>query len=310
MKTNELILKFEDKEEEYNFADKINKIEDGKLVKILGRENIKNSNSTLIIKSMNLPISDVIQFKINVSEVGSFLFNFEKSKMNDQIREEILSKITKLHDDVEPTKETQINKIKNLISIVSEYEEIYCSYLPNGKFKLSFDELSEALKDIEFSFPILALENKEKGIFDVEGSKLGFRKFTIDYLFTSIFSILMSFGVMTGIFQIFNKQSIAAFLLVLAFVFFGVLTYSIYSVIYKQNKEVNKKLKYFLLIYTTVGIAVGIIIAWIVCKFALKVEVEGLSLTTVALISGGASLALSIASIYTPKLINLIVKKI
>ena len=310
MKINELILKFEDKEQVYNFADKINKIEDEKLIKILGRENIKNSNSTLIIKSMNLGISDVIQFKINVSEVGSFLFNFEKDKMNDQIREEILSKITKLHDDVEPTKETQTNKVKNLIKIVSEYEEIYCSYLPNGKFKLTFEELNETLSDVEIAFPILALENKEKGIFDAPNSKLGFRKFTIDYLFTSIFSILMTFGIMTGVFQIFNKQSVAAFLLVLAFVFFGVLTYSIYSVIYKQNKEVNKKLKYFLLIYTTVGIGIGIVIAWVICKYALKVEVEGLSLTTISLISGGVSLALSIASIYTPKLINLIVKKI
>lgn len=310
MKTNELILKFEDKEEVFNFADKINKIDNPKLVKILGRENIKNSNSTLIIKSMNLPVYDVIQFKINVSEVGSFLFNFEKGKMDDKIREEILSKIAKLHDDVEPTKETQTNKIKNLIKIVSEYEEIYCSYVPNGKFKFSFEELSEALNDVEFSFPILLIVNNEKGIFDVEESKLGFRKFTIDYLFTLIFSILMTFGIMTGVFQIFNKQSIAAFLLVLAFVFFGVLCYSIYSVIYKQNKEVNKKLKYFLLIYTTIGIAVGIIVAWIVCKYALKVEVENLSLKNVGLISGGISLALSIASIFIPKLINLIVKKI
>ena len=310
METNELILKFEDKEEVFNFADKINKIDNEKLVKILGRENVKNSNSTLIIKSMNLPIYDVIQFKINVSEVGSFLFNFEKDKMNDQIREEILSKIATLHDDVEPTKETQTNKIKNLIKIVSEYEEIYCSYVPNGKFKLTFEELNETLKEIEFAFPILFLENNEKGIFDVEGSKLGFRKFTIDYLFTSIFSILMSFGVMVGIFQIYNKQSVAAFLLVLAFIFFGVLCYSIYSVIYKQNKEVNKKLKYFLLIYTTIGIVVGIAIGWIVCRFALKIEVEGLSLKNIGLISGAVSIALSIASIYTPKLINFIVKKI
>ena len=310
MKTRELILKFEEKENTFNFVDKINKIDDPKLVKILGRENIKNSNSTLIIKSMNLPIFDVIQFKINVAEVGSFLFNFEKGKMDDKIREEILSKISALHDDVEPTKETQTNKIKNLIKIVSEYEEIYCSYLPNGKFKFSFEELSEALNDVNFEFPILALENKEKDVFDAEGSKLGFRKFTIDYLFTSIFSILMSFGIMTGIYQIYNKQSIAAFLLVLAFVFFGVLCYSIYSVVYKQNKEVNKGLKYFLLIYTTIGIALGIVLSIIVCKFALTAEVEGLSISKIALISTGIALAISIGAIFVPKLINLIVKKI
>ena len=241
---------------------------------------------------------------------GSFLFNFEKQKMNDELRAEILEKISTLHSDSEPTKETQIEKVKKLIEIISQYDEIYCSYTPNGKFKLTEEELNETLKDVEFSFPILLLQSNEKGIFDAEGSKLGFRKFTIDYLFTSIFSVLMTFGVMTGIFQIFNKQSVAAFLLVLAFIFFGVLTYSIYSVIYKQNKEVNKKLKYFLLIYTSIGIAVGITLGWVICKFALKIEVEGLSLKTIALISIGVSLALSVASIFTPKLINLIVKKI
>ena len=310
METKELILKFEDKEEVYNFADKINKINNPKLVKILGRENVKNSNSTLIIKSMNLPIFDVIQFKINVSEVGSFLFNFEKGKMNDQIREEILSKITKLHDDVEPSKETQINKVKNLIKIVSDYEEIYCAYVPSGKFKFDLDDLTNSLSDVDIEFPILLLENNEKGIFDVENSKLGFRKFTIDYLFTGIFSVLMTFGVLTGMFEVLNKQSVAAFLLVIAFVFFGVLCYSIYSVIYKHKQEVNKKLKYFLLIYTTLGIIVGTIIGYLICRYTLKVEVESLSLKNVTLISVGISLALSVASIFTPKLINLVVKKI
>jgi len=310
MKTKELILKFEEKDNTYNFADRINKINDQKLVKILSRENVKNSNSTLIIKSMNLAIFDVIQFKINVSEVGSFLFNFEKGKMDDKIREEILSKISKLHDNVEPSKETQISKIKNLIKIVSEYDEIYCSYVPNGKYKFTFEELSGALNEIDFDFPILVLENNSKDIFDVKNSKLGFRKFTVDYVFTSVFSILMTFGIMTGIFQIFNKQSIAAFLLVLAFIFFGVLCYSIYSVIYKQNKEVNKKLKYFLLIYTTVGIIAGLAIGFVVCKYALKNEVEGLNLSNVIYISAGVSLAISIASIFVPKLINFVVKNI
>ena len=145
-------------------------------------------------------------------------------------------------DNVEPSKESQINKVRNLISIISNYDEIYCSYIPNGKFKFSFEELNEALKDVEFNFPILLIESKEKDIFDVKHSKLGFRAFSIDYLFTSIFALLMTFGVAVGTYQIFNKQTVAAFLLVLAFVFFGVLAYSIYSVIYKQTKEVNKGL--------------------------------------------------------------------
>ena len=131
------------------------------------------------------------------------------------------------------------------------------------KFKFSFEELSSALADIEYSFPILYLCYKENDVFNTKDSKLGFRKFTVDYLFTSIFSILMTFGVLVGIFQIYNKQTIAAFLLVLSFVFFGILCYSIYSVIYKEKKELNRKLKYFLLIYTTLGILLGTLLGLI-----------------------------------------------
>lgn len=310
MEKKEFVLKFEESEELYSFNKNINLVSDKKLVKFLGRENVRNSNSTLIIKSMNLPIYDVLQFKINIAKIGSFLFNFSKEYLNEKTREELLSKISELRSDEEPTKETQCKKISKLIEIVSKYELIYASFVPNGPIEISFDEFAEVLKNSEHNFPILYLDSKQKDVYKVEDGQFVFRKFAIDYIFTSIFALLMSFGVMTGVYQIYNKQSVAAFLLVLAFIFFGVLSYSIYSVIYKEKAEVNKKLKYFLLIYTTIGIALGIVLSYIVCKFAMKAEVEGLSLTKIGAISAGISLALSIASIYVPKLINLIVKKI
>lgn len=312
----ELVLKFEDKDELYTFSDKISRIDDPKLVKILIRENIKNSNSSLIIKSLDLPIYDVIQFKINVSEVGSFLINFEKDKIDDQKRESLITRISELRDNEEPTKDKQTEKIKKLISILAQEELIYCVYAPKGDLKLSFEDLSCAIGDIEFNFQILFIESKEKETIEktnvkkTKEEKTTFKKFTVDYIFITIFSLLMTFGMTTGIYQIYNEQSIAAFLLVLSFIFFGVLSYAIYSVIYKKHVEISKFLKYFLLIYTTVGIIIGGAIGFVICSYVLETNVEGINIATIMIMSPLISLALSICSIFIPKLINLVTKKL
>ena len=86
MKKQPLVLKFEEENNEYIFDNKINVIENKKLVENLEKENIKNENSSLIFKSMNnLAIYDVIQLKINLSDTGVFLVNFEKDKLTESI---------------------------------------------------------------------------------------------------------------------------------------------------------------------------------------------------------------------------------
>ena len=385
----------------------------------------------------NLPIYDIIQLKVNVCDTGTFLVNFDKESFTSEIRENLILKIKELKDDVEPTFETQTNKINKLIKILNEVEPLYCVFKSTGDVELTFDDfkslektnfilvvlkrkvhapkpvvtkepikevkspvlkakseeieqndisesviieplepilytgskitphpivknnkklleenkdylvycndinVGEATATIEFIgnysetsqmeiyFEIVSVQPKaqkenrirkdrfkefknklSKISFSFKKPVLNFPKFSFDYLFLSLFCMLFSFGVLTGIYEILNKQSTAAFLLVLAFIFLAVGYYSAYSIIYKRYKEKYQGLKYFLLIYTLLGSAIGLALGYIISKFALTQEAEELNFNLLITISIPVSLVVPSLSIFFSKLINLIIKKI
>ncbi len=92
-----MILGFTDKTNEYSFENKVYLIEDKLLVSNLSKPNIKNQNSSMIIKTMNnISIADVVQIKINVAETGHFLASFDKEKFSEETRNELLQNIKTL----------------------------------------------------------------------------------------------------------------------------------------------------------------------------------------------------------------------
>ena len=106
MENPSLVLKFKDQEQEYSFENKVSLIEDKKLLQVLSKPNIKNQDSSLLIKSLNdTHISDVIQIKINISETGFVLASFSKETLTDETRTQLLEEIGKLKNTEAPTKE-------------------------------------------------------------------------------------------------------------------------------------------------------------------------------------------------------------
>ena len=159
MENQELILKYKDEEQEFAFTNKVNFVEDKKLVQNLSRPNIKNQDSSLIIKSLNdTHISDVIQLKINVGETGSFLASFSKDSLDDETRTKLLEEIGKLKSSDEPTLESQSQKIKELLGILNNFSPIYVTFSNTGDIKL---ELYKVV-DFEMAFPLLILKQPEK----------------------------------------------------------------------------------------------------------------------------------------------------
>lgn len=163
MKVKDVVFKFEEQNDEFSFKEKINVLEDEKLIKVLGKENIKNEDSSLIMLSMNnLPVYDVIQLKINVAETGVFLVNFSKEEFTEEIRKEALQKIGELKDNITPTKETQINKIKKLLIILDKYKPIYVTYRSKQDIQIEVEDFNNISNETDFSFPIILLKNKKK----------------------------------------------------------------------------------------------------------------------------------------------------
>ena len=322
MENKKLILKFSEEETENIFEDKVTFLDNEKLVKTLEKTNIKNEDSSLIIKSMNdTPIYDVIQIKINMSETGVFLANFDKEKFDEKTREELLQKIGELKDNVEPTKETQINKTKKLIEILNAYNPIYVSFKNSGEIKFEKEEFEK----IAVKFPLIFLVHPKKERvkkdrkpleyylkkihINIKMPEIKFPLFDYDYLFISLFSLLTSFGVITGIFCIKNKESIAAFILVMAVVLTGVLFYAIYTALYKKCEEKYKGLRYYLIAFIVLGIIVGTIIGSIISKKVIKIKVENLSMKKITWLSILISSVILIVSVPASRLINIIVKK-
>ena len=331
MKKQPLVLKFEEENNEYIFDNKINVIENKKLVENLEKENIKNENSSLIFKSMNnLAIYDVIQLKINLSDTGVFLVNFEKDKLTEETRKNLIEQISKLKDNVEPSFTTQINKIKKLINILNKYNPIYITFLNDGDIKIGLVNLNKMFAKTPLKFPILILEKKQKNtkthviklpklrknktIKNNKSKKnkeivIKFPLFSVDYLFATIFAALLSFGIFAGIFGVITNEVISTFLFIVSTLFFGVECYVMYSCIYTKHIEQFKGLKYWLCLYLLVGLAFGTLISFLVCKFSLTGELP-VDYMLIFEIATPVTIALLIITIFVAKLINYLTPKV
>ena len=70
-----LVLRYKDEETEFSFEDKVTFIQDKRLIADLSKPNIKNQDSSLLIKSLeDTHISDVLQIKVNILEYQLLLF--------------------------------------------------------------------------------------------------------------------------------------------------------------------------------------------------------------------------------------------
>ena len=324
MKKKPLILKFSDSEKEYSFEDKLFIIEDKDLIKNLEKTSIKNSESKLVIKSLdNTHISDVIQIKVNMSETGYFLVNFAKDTLNEGKRTSLLDKIGALKSDAVQTNSTQLSKAKSLCEILNKYEPIYVSFVNNGEFHIDTNKL--ASETLNFPFLVLKKEkprfmfnkthvrsrnnrNKDKDAKDKK-TYSSFPLFEADYIFILLFAALGTFGILTCTFEIMNKESISIFLGILGLAFVVVLAISVQSAMYKKGNLINPYMRLYLSPFIIVGIVVGIVSGFFVSKLLLKTEIENFDYSKLILLSSLISTPAMLSSLVSSMLVNIIIKK-
>ena len=337
MKKKTLMLKFSDNNKEFLFEDKVFVIEDKKLVENLEKPSIKNTDSTLVIKSMNdTHITDVIQVKVNMSETGYFLVSFAKDSLDEEKRKSLLDEIAKLKSNAVQTNSTQLKKAKKLVEILNKYKPIYASFINDGEYKVNITKLSLeelkfpllVLKKPEKKFMVHAKPTKEKQKPQKENVKpqeksekpkkepkkpkkvySSFPLFAADYLFVLLFALLCSFGTITAIFEFQNKENIAIFLLVLAIAFALILALAVQSTIYKKGKLINPLLRLYIIIYIVIGVAGGIVGGFYVSQLVLKTEIEDFDYNKLLIMSSAISGAACLSSLITSILINLISKR-
>ena len=314
MKKKTFCLKFKNQDREFLFEDKVFVIEDKKLVSELEKPACKNVESELIIKSLNdLPISEVIQVKININETGYFLVSFEKDSLPEEKRKTLLEEIGSLKSNAVQTNSTQLKKARKLTQILNKYHPIYASFVNNGVYKVDITKLSEE----ELKFPILVLRKQERKGFkfglknkkDPNNSYDTFPLFSAEYVFITLFALLGAFGIFSATFEILNKQTIAIFLCVLGAAFVFVLIVAMYNAIYKKGRIKNPLIKYYLCIFIVIGIALGITAGYFVCKYLFKTEIVDFNYKKCLLYSVPISVVALLSSAFTCSIANLIMKK-
>ena len=316
-----LVLRYKDEETEFSFEDKVTFIQDKRLIADLSKPNIKNQDSSLLIKSLeDTHISDVLQIKVNIPETGYFLTSFNKANLTEEQRNHLLNDIGTIKGNETPTLETQILKIKYLIYVLNKYQPIYAAFINKGDIQIEL----KTLESFKVEFPLLVLEQPLKK----EAAKIGkpkakkdqaeenaepakyeaFAIFDVDYIFALIFSLLGAFAITSSIFELMNKEGIAAFLIVLAAVFAITLVIAIHSTLYKRGKVRNPWLRYYLGIFVLVGIVIGIIAGYYICKNVLKTEIENFNYKKMIIYSIPISVAALLSSLSSCRLVNLFVR--
>ena len=166
MVIRKLILGRNNEETSFIFDKQVNIIDDLALSKELGTENIKNEDSTLILKSMSdTQIADVIQIKINLTAVGCLLVNFSKDSLTEENRKNLLDQLSALKDKVQETQETQEVKFRKILCIIEQFNPIYVTFLNDLEFKIDSNKIA---KEVEWSFPliVLAVAPKQPSFFE------------------------------------------------------------------------------------------------------------------------------------------------
>ena len=315
MKKKTLCFQFKNNDHKFLFEDKVFVITDKKLIQELEKPAYKNTESELIISSMNeTPIYDVVQVKVNLSETGYFLVSFSKETLTEEKRKNLLEEITSLKSKAVQTNSTQLKKTRKLLEILNKFHPIYATFVNNGIYKVNLTKLSEE----ELKFPVLVLDKKDKKTLfrfksnnsnKSNNSYAGFSLFEGEYLFIMLFALLGSFGVCTATFEIMNKQGIAIFLSILALAFAIILIIAMRSAIYKKGLIPHPLLRYYLCLFIIVGIALGTVSGFFVSKFLFKTEIEDFDYKKSLLISILVSLVAFLSSASTCRLANLIVRR-
>lgn len=317
-----LVFKNKDSKQEYSFDNKVHLVTDKKLVRDLEKPNIKNSDSALVIKSLDdLHISDVIQIRVNLKDTGVFLVSFQKDVLTEEKREALLKEIATLKSEDVPTEETQILKTKKLITIVCEYSPIYVTFLNNGSIKIPVNDFWIKCP----TCPILVLEKPKKLTLNLGAKKIEEKEgenkkekpqyapivlFTTDYFFIFLFALLGSIGFITAIFEMMNKQGIGIFLIILAIAFVVTETIAMSLTIYEKGKEKNPYLRFYLIAYIVVGIVIGIAGGYFISKGLLKTEDEKFDYKKLTLLASLISSVTLLSSVGTSIFVNKIIQKI
>ena len=334
--------------QQFTFYEKVNLVIDKDLTVALAKENFNNADCQFaFVDEEETLLKDLFQIKIVVKGTGFFIVNYKKDNLDENKRLELFDRIKALknNDTDVVTDDSQREKVKNMLSIISEYNPLFISFVNNGTPILTKGEFLQLINKESFNSTLLVImlpfdyilppstpkPTKKIKLFKnrstkqvqpkhTNSSKEKFyehdldllKKNVYDFLFMFLFALIQVISFMIALALSFKGDTFSIFLFVVSIAFVGVSGYSIFN----YQKTLTSKWEYslknirllliVLFLAFIAGIGIGFAIAYNVVK---GTEEEPLNYGTIVLISAVASFGMLVASFFVPELIRLIQKK-
>lgn len=289
MKNQNVIFSFLDTKQSFEFKNGFSFINNKKLFDVLKTENFRNTESSLVIKSLdNLKISEVFQIKINIKQIGYFLVNLPFEENAKDKYTPLIKEIECLKDNDSFENEKQLLKIEKVIVILNKYYPIFSIFVGRDD---TFNYLKECNK-VTPKFPLLfpqivedlsvkVIEKNEKTsnktnfkffekvsvIFDIEKPF-----FKTDFLFDLLFALFISFSLYTT-FAFFHNADMKGFIFLVQIFFYGFcLVYSLFLSKFKEKRIEHRGEETIIYSYIFLGSALGNLISFFIVRYALKMS--------------------------------------
>lgn len=260
------------------------------------------------------PIESIFQFIINLKDVGVFVAYFDRSNFNDENKEALITKLQSLKDKGETTLDNQKNKIPVLLKMLEEDKPLFVCFSNTSELILTRAYFDDLLTTFETSYPILILMQSLTSLLESSDPQKKQKKFApvvkkeekprevkkeptikepkekkehrsfketakslycLDFLFFMIFSAFIAFSGVGALHRMLANEGIGVFLIVMMVLFILTLNYATYRS-YKEEPKFQYKLPNLILLlsYIVIGVALGIVIGYIVVTNAFKADPE------------------------------------
>lgn len=253
--------------------------------------------ASIIFDEKTYTKEDLFLLKINVDEIGTFKFFFDKNILEN--KEKLFEDIKALKHLEVTKKEIGIEKINKLFELIKPHNPLLCSYKAKGGLPLEKEELSLISDKLLTFFLIKDRPQKIKSI------KIPFslKKILENSLFAVLSGLLIGLTFALGLYNSYASNGTAVIFFICTVVGAGLSGY-VYLDLYKLNSFLS--IKNLILIVVSIGSTIGGVGLFYVLRLLFKEIIENEPPFYLYALISLAILLLSIAAGYV---INVFIKK-
>lgn len=291
MEKNMVVFQISNSSHKLSFRNDIVVIKNKEFISSLEKSYQKAKTSSLrIFDSTSKEITDIVQVKINMNKVGTFIANFNQKSFNENNGKNLLSELSILKTDNKLSESEQISKILSLVKTLNKYAPLYVSFNELNSFNLDVNKLAK----IELQFPLLVFDKKHM----VSGKKEG--NFVLPTILSFAIPLLGSCAALFGSYNYISGNTFYFAYWISSIILVAAEAFSLKLYLLQNKKHLGRKALILIILFSLLGLG----IAFLINKMLLKIETNKTQTIEILSITGVVSLELYLSSLLIAKLLN------